>query len=164
LNTEEVKELLAAYTAAAADVANHVETIETVAVGGPSVRPEGEKAATTSDALDRNTSELKSFAPSSLPQPRADLFTKEERDILRDAVVSAVPKGNIGPTPRQIRSFLSKYQIARALCAYRPVSDAGVTPRRLGEGLAKAVFANIAPLVPPDKLGAVSQLSRLSLT
>ena len=151
LNTEEVKELLAAYTAAAADVANQVETIETISVRGPSVTPDGEKSPTTSGALDRQASELKSFAPSSLPSPRADLFTKEERDILRDAVVSAIPKGNIGPTPRQIRSFLSKYQIARALCAYRPVSDAGVTPRRLAEGLAKAVFANIAPLVSPDK-------------
>ena len=137
LNPEEVKELLAVYTAVAPDT-----------------------AATSVRQSDRGASGAKGPAPL-LPRRRADLFTQQERDVLRDAVVGTLLPSNIAPTPRQIRSFLSKYQIARALCAYRPVSDPSISTRRLAEGLAKAVFANIAPIVPPgEKAGrfAIEQI------
>jgi hypothetical protein len=130
LNPEEVKELLAAYTAVAPDTTSRTENTESY--GGPS--PRGPKGS----------------APV-LASRRADLFTQQERDFLRDAVIRALPPGNVAPTPRQIRSFLSKYQIARALCAYRPVSDPSATTHGLAQGLAKAVFSNIAPNVPPNE-------------
>jgi hypothetical protein len=124
LTPGEVNDLLTAYTAAAPDT---VSRTERAALLGQAIAGE------------------KGVEKRGLPN-RTDLFTPQERDFLRNAVVRALPPGGRSPTPRQIRSFLSKYQIARALCAYGKFSN----PDQLAEGLAKAVFDG-APIVPPNK-------------
>src|SRR5205807_9405863 len=102
-----------------------------------------------SHQFDQSASGSKSSRRSVTPA-RTELFTPEERDALREAVVSSLPPGTSAPTPRQIRAFLSKYQIARALCGYRSIQEPGTTANRLAHGLAKAVFANIMPALPSD--------------
>jgi hypothetical protein len=75
---------------------------------------------------------------------RSDLFTRTEQQLLQDVVKSAVADGSASPTPRQIRSFLAKYQLARALRSSQINSDPLIAGQ-LAERLAQAFFRDNIP-------------------
>jgi hypothetical protein len=61
--------------------------------------------------------------------------------LSRKAISEVLKRGTNPLTPRQIRSFLAKYQLARALCGPDLARDPDL-PTRLADGLAKAVFGD----------------------
>jgi hypothetical protein len=81
--------------------------------------------------------------PQAVPAPsiRGELFTATERRMLRQAILSATETHGARPTPREIRGFLAKYQLARALCGGHAASEPDAV-QRLADGLARAVFQN----------------------
>jgi hypothetical protein len=90
--------------------------------------------------LDRREGRLNG-SPAPTSKERGDLFTQMERNALSKAVSEVLKRGTNSLTPRQIRSFLAKYQLARALCGPDLARDPDL-PSRLADGLAKAVFGD----------------------
>jgi hypothetical protein len=151
LSPNEIKELITSYTESLtnakfdAPITRGFASVTASTPGQPSayevvtdITREPEPKSAESNKIIRNKPALDNA-------PR-ELFTQLERQILREAVVKALPPNVLAPTPRQIRAFLTKYQLARALCRYRIVQNSD-TARLLAEGLAHAVFGNSAPTV-----------------
>jgi hypothetical protein len=94
------------------------------------------------------------------PKIRTELFTQSERSALSKAVSRALASGVSSATPRQVRAFLAKYQLARALCGRHLARDPDMVSK-LANGLAEAVFRNAQPSLPPEKKDGVSAIEQV---